>query len=427
MARTKRTKRSKKKPEATSSAPPLASKSLNRARKRARKKVKKLGEGEDSALPPQPESEANCTDATPAVTPGENPADTNTGTDGAPEDNKQQPAEKSSGFIFMCNSRTKPECYRYRVFGLPPGKKESVEKIKPGTKLFLYDFDLKVLYGVYQADSQGALDLEPDAFGGRFTAQVKFKIDRDCLPLPEATFKHAIQENYFSKGKFSPELNPKQVHELLSLFRSVPSPLPQTPASQYVHRQRSPTHHLPPPEPYMPSYMAHPTSPELRYISQVSPVGDPYANAPVIPQNPQHLPLSTRPTSFPYYRALPPNPYYPAPPVNVYYPPPPTEPRYLGHQSQPPYHVAVPLYYPENAIPNARIRYRLVPEIIPDDRPSTREGELAPQAVHGSEPYNPDHATIPAIQQPGREFPTAQGSATFPSLYSYASAIPWHQ
>lgn len=138
-----------------------------------------------------------------------------------------------------------------------------------------------------------------------------------------------------------------QVHKLLSLFRSVPSPLRQTPASQYVHRQRSPARHLP-------SFSTHPTSPELRYISQVSSASDRYANAPVIPQNRQHLPLSHQPTSFPYYSALPPDPYYPAPPVNVYYPPPPTEPRYLGHQFQPPYHAAAPLYYPENAIPNAR-------------------------------------------------------------------------
>ncbi|XP_042034026.1 uncharacterized protein LOC121780459 [Salvia splendens] len=146
------------------------------------------------------------------------------------EDSEWEKTKCLPGFIFLCNMSTKLQCYQYRVFGLPFGRMEVVEKIKIGSKLFLFDFKSKLLYGVYEATCDGNLNLEPAAFGGQFPAQVKFKIFKECLPIPESSLRYIIKENY-TGAKFKQELDGEQVAKLISNFRplasSVCQPAPQ--------------------------------------------------------------------------------------------------------------------------------------------------------------------------------------------------------
>ncbi|KAF0896346.1 hypothetical protein E2562_021881 [Oryza meyeriana var. granulata] len=183
-------------------------------------------------------------------------------------------SSKSSpaGYIFMCNGVTKAQCYRHRVMGLPLGSLDAVSRIRRGTVLFLYDFDTKHLYGPYRADSNGGLTLVPDAFRGRFPAQVKFTVDGDFKPIPESSLRTAIKENYFN-GKFCPELTLTQVEKLRALFR----PIIVMPESALLHNVDD--RHPAPPAVYLPP-ASHPTQSAAYVHHQTSYIPRPTALPP---------------------------------------------------------------------------------------------------------------------------------------------------
>ncbi|KAL8089693.1 hypothetical protein AgCh_039249 [Apium graveolens] len=158
-----------------------------------------------------------------------------------PESSKGKKNSKkveSMGMIFMCTSQTKKDCYRYKLLGLPAAKKELVDKIYKGMRLFLFDLDLRLLYGIYKAAAPGGTNIEPKAFKSAFPSQVRFTVLEDCLPLAEEKFKEAIKENYYSRNKFDCQLNSEQVKKLCKLFVSVNkgSALPKISRSLVVGR-----------------------------------------------------------------------------------------------------------------------------------------------------------------------------------------------
>ncbi|KAK2634934.1 hypothetical protein Ddye_029726 [Dipteronia dyeriana] len=125
------------------------------------------------------------------------------------------------GAIFMSNSATKKECFKRKLLGLPFGLASFVKQVKAGMVLFLFEFEKRELHGVFQASSDGAINIVPQAFissGKQFPAQVKFTPLWCCNPLCEDEFYDAIKENYFSKNKFNFGLSEDQVYKLLLLF-----------------------------------------------------------------------------------------------------------------------------------------------------------------------------------------------------------------
>lgn len=81
------------------------------------------------------------------------------------------------GAIFMSNSSTRKECLRRGIFGLPMFQAGFVKQVRAGMFLFLFEFESRELHGVFEACSDGAINIEPDAFcssGKQFPAQVHF-------------------------------------------------------------------------------------------------------------------------------------------------------------------------------------------------------------------------------------------------------------
>ncbi|XP_057971762.1 uncharacterized protein LOC131160294 [Malania oleifera] len=127
------------------------------------------------------------------------------------------------GAIFMSNTATKRECFRRKIFGLPSSQACFVKQVKAGMVLFLFEFEKRQLYGVFQACSDGAINIVPHAYrssGKQFPAQVQFSTIWYCNPLPENEFRAVIEDNYYASNKFNFGLSKYQVHKLLSLFRS---------------------------------------------------------------------------------------------------------------------------------------------------------------------------------------------------------------
>ncbi|KAL2486698.1 DCD domain-containing protein [Abeliophyllum distichum] len=154
------------------------------------------------------------------------------GAEDKPESSTKKKSKKraeSMGMIFMCSSQTKNDCYHHRVLGLPASKRDLVKKIYKGMRLFLYDVDLKLMYGIYKAAGPGGYNIEPKAFKSQFPSQVSFLscsahefgpiyCFRELFALAEEKFKKVIKDNYFTKNKFDCQLTSSQVKKLCELF-----------------------------------------------------------------------------------------------------------------------------------------------------------------------------------------------------------------
>lgn len=131
---------------------------------------------------------------------------------------RQGAAGDMAGAIFLCNISTREQGFQAKVFSLPLEYQSFVTNVRKGMPLFLFDYTLRKLYGVFEAASDGGLNICDAAVQRSYPAQVRINIIWKCKPLSEDEFFPAIEDNYYQPRKFYFDLSYEQVVRLYELF-----------------------------------------------------------------------------------------------------------------------------------------------------------------------------------------------------------------
>ncbi len=90
------------------------------------------------------------------------------------------------GFLFACTRKTEAECFDRQLFGTGRVYGPIVMKVRKGDLLLLNNVSTNRLYGVYRAVSDGAYNIQPDAWQGKYPYQVKTELLGETVTLPNA-------------------------------------------------------------------------------------------------------------------------------------------------------------------------------------------------------------------------------------------------
>jgi DNA modification methylase len=91
-----------------------------------------------------------------------------------------------SGHIFACTHKSEKECFDRMLFATSRVYGESVLKIRKDDLLFLLNLDSDILYGTFRAKSDGAKNIVPEAWKGRYPYQVQVSRNGSVHSLPRA-------------------------------------------------------------------------------------------------------------------------------------------------------------------------------------------------------------------------------------------------
>ncbi len=127
-------------------------------------------------------------------------------------------------FIMLCDDRTEEECLRRRLFGDMARRFEYLDEIQPGDMGLLLNVNRDVLIGVFRACSGAAMNMEPEAWNGRFAAQVRVEPVGEIRRVSDAAYiltKAGVGMGQLASGAPAPQypVHGRDVAEkLLPLF-----------------------------------------------------------------------------------------------------------------------------------------------------------------------------------------------------------------
>ncbi len=96
--------------------------------------------------------------------------------------------EFERGFIMFCDDLTEGECLERNLFGDKAKRLECLDEIKPGDIGFLLNINRDELIGIFRACSEPQLHIEPDAWDGKFAAQVRVELVGKLQRIKDAAF-----------------------------------------------------------------------------------------------------------------------------------------------------------------------------------------------------------------------------------------------
>jgi transitional endoplasmic reticulum ATPase len=129
-------------------------------------------------------------------------------------------------FFAICTDRTEKECLEKGLFGDREWRFKYFESIKKGDLGFLLNVSKDQLLGIFAAESKADRNIDPNAWGGEFPAQVKVKLLGKLQRINGATdkLKKIIKLKKIERDSYSyyvPSQNvygPEITEKILSLF-----------------------------------------------------------------------------------------------------------------------------------------------------------------------------------------------------------------